>query len=161
MFVAPSRSEVLGVIRVVPEKDRIVAVCLEGELDLANVPALGEEIDGVLARGNDLIVDLSEVTFIDCSVIRVLFNAAQAADGLDQTMVIQLGTGPTVQRILKIVGIEQVLPRAHGREEAVRIIERHAARRSGKESVAARPRDEDASHTSAHPRLIHNAMVLG
>ena len=74
------------------------------------------------ASGNDLILDLSQATFIDSSVIRVLFDAAGAVDRRDQAMVLQLGTTPIVERALEIVGIERVLPRAHNREEAVRMI---------------------------------------
>jgi anti-anti-sigma factor len=110
-------------VRVVPETDAIVAVCLEGEFDLANVSDLREEVDGALARGNDLILDLSEATFIDSNVIRVLFDAVRAVKGRPQSIVLQLGTAPNVERALKLVSIERVLPRAHERQEAVRILE--------------------------------------
>jgi anti-anti-sigma factor len=111
-----------GVIRVVPETTEIVAVCVEGEFDVANVTALREQVDGQLASENDLILDLSQATFIDSSVIRVLFDAAGAVKGRDQAVVLQLGTTPIVERALEIVGIEGALPRAHNREEAVRMI---------------------------------------
>ena len=110
-----------GAIRVVPERDDVVAVCLEGEFDVSNVSTLREQVDHALERGNDLILDLSQATFIDSSVIRVLFDAA-GAGSKDQAIVLQLGTAPIVERALKIVGIERVLPRAHDREEALRII---------------------------------------
>lgn len=115
-----------GAIHVVPERDGIVAVCLEGEFDVGNVSALRDRVDGALASENDLILDLSQATFIDSSVIHVLFDAVRAVDGRDQTMVLQLGTAPIVQRALEIVDIERVLPRAHDREEAVRMIQRQA-----------------------------------
>lgn len=117
-----------GVIRVVPETGEIVAVCLEGEFDVANVSAFREQVDGTVASGNDLILDLSQATFIDSSVIRVLFDAAGAVDRRDQAIVLQLGTTPIVERALEIVEIERVLPRAHNREEAVRTI---TAKRGG------------------------------
>ena len=111
-----------GVIRVVPERDGIVAICLEGEFDLANTPALSDQIGSLLGAGNDVILDLSEATFIDSSVINVLARASRAADEGGQTMVLQIGTAALVERILEIVSIEQVLPRANDRQEAVRII---------------------------------------
>jgi hypothetical protein len=49
-------------------------------------------------------------------------QAFDAGSGKDQAIVLQLGTAPIVERALKIVGIERVLPRAHDREEALRII---------------------------------------
>jgi ABC-type transporter Mla MlaB component len=73
-----------GVIRVVPETGEIVALCLEGDFDLTNAPALGDEIDRALERGKGLILDLSEATFIDSSVINVLVRASKAASGREQ-----------------------------------------------------------------------------
>ena len=67
-----------GVISVVPETDEIVAVCLEGEFDMANARTVGEEIDRTLQSGKDLILDLSEATFIDSSLTDVLIRAVTA-----------------------------------------------------------------------------------
>lgn len=117
-----------GVIRVVPETDEIVAICLEGEFDLANAPALGDEIDRALESGNHLIFDLSKATFIDSSVIRALMRAVKAVSGREQALVLQLGTAAIVERLLEIVKIEQVLPRAHDRQEAVRLIQNEEVR---------------------------------
>ena len=111
-----------GVIWVVPATDEIVAVCLEGEFDLANARTVGEEIDRSLEGGKDVIFDLSQATFIDSSLIDVLMRAVKAARGKDQAIVLQLGTAAIVERVLEITKIEQVLPRAHDRQEAVRII---------------------------------------
>ena len=115
-----------GAIRVVLETDEIVAVCLEGDFDLSNAPTLGDEIDRVLESNNDLILDLSEATFIDSSVINILVRTSRAMRGRQQSVVLQLGTAAIVERALGIAEIEQVLPRAHDRQEAVRIIHQQA-----------------------------------
>lgn len=115
-----------GVIRVVAETDEIVAVCLEGDFDLSNAPAFADEIDRALESKNDLILDLSEATFIDSSVINVLVRASRAVRGRPQSVVLQLGTAAIVERALEIASIEQVLTRAHDRQEAVRIIQQQA-----------------------------------
>jgi anti-anti-sigma factor len=115
-----------GTVRVVPATDGIVAVCLEGEFDIANVSVLTDELGNALAGDDDLILDLSETTFIDSSIIQALFNAVRAASGRDQTLVLQLGTAPIVERALELVGIEGVVARAHDRDEAVRMIQRQA-----------------------------------
>lgn len=60
-----------GVISVVRETDAIVAFCLAGDFDLTNAPALGDQLDRTLQSGNGVIVDLSQATFIDSSVIHV------------------------------------------------------------------------------------------
>lgn len=122
-FVSERRA---GTIRVVRETDGILAVCLEGEFDLANAPTLVDQIDLALETGKDLVLDLSEATFIDSSVINVLMRASKAAGERQQTMVLQLGTAAIVERALEIARIELVLTRAHDRQEAVRIIQKRA-----------------------------------
>ena len=117
-----------GKIRVVPEADDIVVLTLEGDFDLGNATTLGEQLDRVLEANQDLILDLSEVTFIDSSVINELFRAARVAKESGQTAVLQLGTAPRVERILEIVGIESVLPRADRRHEAIQLIESGGAK---------------------------------
>jgi anti-anti-sigma factor len=127
MPASASRSEhPQGAIRVDRETDDIVAVCLEGDFDLTNASALDHQIRQALDRGHNLVLDLSEATFIDSSVIRVIVTASRSADRREQTVVIQLGTATIVERALEIARIEQVLPRAHNRQEAVRMIQQQA-----------------------------------
>lgn len=114
-----------GVIHVVLETGEIIAVCLEGDFDLANAPTLGAQLDRALEGGWDVIVDLSEATFIDSNVIDLLLRTAKAA-GREQSVVLQLGTAAIVERVVEITGIARVLPRAHDRQEAVRIIQQQA-----------------------------------
>ena len=113
-----------GAIRLVDETEHVVAVCLEGELDRTNVAALDAAIERALQPGNDLIVDMSEATFIDSSVLQSVVRAAQSAGRTQQAIVLQLGTAALVERILEIVQIEEVLPRVHDRQEALRVIQR-------------------------------------
>ncbi len=112
-----------GTIRVAPEAGDIVVLSFEGEFDRWNALNVGEHLDQALETGKDLVLDLSEITFLDSSVINELFRAAQAARGSGQVAVLELGAAPFVERILEFVRIESVLPRANNREEAIRLIE--------------------------------------
>ena len=112
-----------GAIRLVDETEDIVALCLEGDLDRTHAAALDASIDRALQSGNDLILDMSEATFIDSSVIQSVVRAAQSAERTRQAIVLQLGTAAIVERVLEIVKIEEVLPRAHDRQEALRVIQ--------------------------------------
>ena len=116
-----------GAIRVVVETEHVVAVCLEGDLDRTSAAALDAAIDGALQSGNDLILDLSEASFIDSSVIQSVVRAAQSSGRTHQAIVLQLGTAPLFERVLEIVKIEEVLPRAHDRQDALRVIQREPA----------------------------------
>jgi len=130
-----------GTITVVGETDDIVAVCLNGEFDIANTAALVEEIDRALLDKKHLIIDLSDATFIDSTVINALFHAAKAARAEERTVILQLGTEPIVERLIEITGIEQVLSRVSARADAVQIIEEASYRppRSPRWGIPARP----------------------
>ena len=119
-----------GVIRIARETDDIVAVRLEGEFDLSNAPTLGEEFDRALSRENDLILDLSDATFIDSNVVNALFRASKAVEGRGRTIVLQLGTEAIVERVLEIAGIESILRRARSRAEAIEMIRRGSSAES-------------------------------
>jgi hypothetical protein len=69
-------------------------------------------------------------TFIDSSVVHVLVNASKAVTGREHAVVLQLGTAAIVERVLEIAEIESVLPRAHERQEAVRMIQQASSRSS-------------------------------
>ncbi len=117
-----------GAIHIAPEIGGIVVLSFEGEFDRWNAPTVGESLDQALETRRDLILDLSEVTFLDSSVINELFRGAQAAKASGRVAVLQLGTAPFVERILEFVRIESVLPRARRRDEAIQLIELGAAR---------------------------------
>ena len=116
-----------GTVNVAPETADIVALSLEGEFDIANAPCLNEEIDRALTDGKHLILDLSQATFIDSSVINALFRARKNAATRRRIAVVQLGTAAIVERAVQISNIERALPRTHTRAEAVQTIQQYAA----------------------------------
>ncbi len=61
-----------------------VSVALSGELDLASVGRLREAMSGIDAHAGDLIVDMSEVMFIDLAGLQAIADAVariQSAGG--------------------------------------------------------------------------------
>ena len=111
-----------AVVRSDDEDDEVIAVSLQGDIDLRSAPALRSEIDRALAAGKDLILDLSEATFVDSSVIHTLIYASTVFGDKRRTVVLQLGTAAIVERALEIVAIEKVMSRAQTRPDAVEII---------------------------------------
>lgn len=114
-----SRTDPPGTLHVVHETDEIVALCLEGEFDLANAPRIIEESERVLVDDKHLVLDLSRATFIDSSVIGALCVAHKRARARGRLAVLQLGTAAIVELVLRVSGIERVLPRVHTRAEAI------------------------------------------
>jgi anti-sigma B factor antagonist len=89
--------------------DRGYLVALSGELDLAGVPALSERF----AAFSDLasprvVVDLSELRFIDSTGIRALMAAARAI-GTNGGLMTLTAPRPNVQRVFDIVRLGDVI----------------------------------------------------
>jgi anti-sigma B factor antagonist len=79
---------------------------LVGELDLYCVDELSEGLLPRVAAGGDLRLDLSELTFIDSSGIRALFQLnAQLEDG---TLILEQPS-PFARRVMGVVGVGESL----------------------------------------------------
>lgn len=80
-------------------------VLLKGELDLSGFDAL----DAALSRGQfdgkqRVLLDLRDLTFMDCSGLRAILQAAERADALGGE--VKLIPGPSrVQRVFEITGV--------------------------------------------------------
>lgn len=84
------------------------AMRLVGELDMSTV----EELDVALRAapdGEEITLDLTELTFIDSSGIQVLLRYVASRNGRagNGTLVL-VGAVPNVRRALEIVGIDRI-----------------------------------------------------
>lgn len=120
----PSGSETADpVIIVVDATNDIVAVDLAGEFDISTAPELAEQVDRAFAAGKHLIVNVSDATFIDSSIVHELFAADAAATKIGRTFVLQFGTHAAVERVLGITGADKALRTASDRLGAIKLIE--------------------------------------
>jgi anti-sigma B factor antagonist len=98
--------------------DRTHLVEPSGEIDALTAPQLGTKLLGLAEKGStDLVVDLSEVTFMDSTGIAVLLNALRSLASRGRSMVLVCPT----ERILKpfeVTGLVSRLQIASSREEA-------------------------------------------
>jgi len=114
---------------VVPEGNGIVAVCIEGEIDLINAPELLQHAEQAIELHRHLVFDLSDATFVDSSAIHALITARADAARAGCIAVLQMGTAATVERAIEITGVEQIMPRVTSRDEAIETIRRLLAER--------------------------------
>ncbi len=83
----------------------LALVHLKGELDISQV----HRLEAVGLRGpRPVVVDLSELTFIDLAGYRYLVSAKDQADGRGQQFVLT-GASGAVQRLFALMGTEQLL----------------------------------------------------
>jgi anti-sigma B factor antagonist len=97
---------------------RVIAPC--GELDLSNAAQLEERLAGKI----DTVLDLSELSFIDSSGIRVMISTAQRARAEAWEFTVR-NPQPAVLRVINLVGLDQYLglerqqrPASHREDDA-------------------------------------------
>lgn len=86
-----------------------VLVRLEGELDLNDASRLTRLLRQALDLSPRLIVDLTNVAFLDSTGLARLLWARNRAVNLGGTLVL-VGAGPPVRRIMDLTGVADLLP---------------------------------------------------
>jgi anti-anti-sigma factor len=109
-------------IRVVRATDTTTALAVEGECDLTTAPGLSDIAQRVIAEGRNLIIDLSDVSFLDASTVRALLDADVAAQQRGCELVVQLGRATFVERVLSITGADRKLVTAATRGAAMALV---------------------------------------
>jgi anti-sigma B factor antagonist len=84
-----------------------ILVSAVGELDLATSPRLRAALDDAAARSSRVVIDLSEVTFLDSSALSVLVRSHTLLTdaGGELKLVVQT---PSVRKVLEVTGLTDV-----------------------------------------------------
>ncbi|HLW47783.1 MAG TPA: STAS domain-containing protein [bacterium] len=82
---------------------------VRGEMDLSSAPFVRAELMRLVGRGGAVIVDCSQLQYLDMSGIHVLEDCHQEAEEQGQCLVL-VGSVPLVHRILTIVGLNRRMP---------------------------------------------------
>jgi anti-sigma B factor antagonist len=93
---------------------------LSGEIDRSNAAELGDRMATAIGdRGGGLVVDLSELAFLDSTGIRMLFELAAELKRRQQTLRVVVPDGSHLRELLDTVGLKQVAATDHTVGEAV------------------------------------------
>jgi anti-sigma B factor antagonist len=93
-------------VEVADEGDGIL-LRLRGECDLSSLGQLTEPLEEALGSGRPLVIDLSELSFLDSSCLRAILSAHESA-GSNGGM--RLRRGPAnVMRVFEIAGLTEKL----------------------------------------------------
>jgi anti-sigma B factor antagonist len=94
----------------ISDRDGRAVVVIRGELDLATAPDLEAAIKSRLDDGQDVVVDLRELEFMDSTGLRVLVAAHGRVEGTEQRfLIVRPLPGASIERILAVAGVERVL----------------------------------------------------
>ena len=104
------------------ESDRGIRVLvLRGEHDLATAADVRACVEEAVGTGGDVIVDLSEVSFMDSSILGVLVAGYRSVIGAGQARryAVVAVPGGSVTRLFDLVSVSDVIPIYATRAEAV------------------------------------------
>jgi anti-sigma B factor antagonist len=93
---------------------------VRGEIDLETAPLLRKALQPVLEdRAGAVVVDLSEVTFMDSTGVHVLVESAERLDRQNRRFAAVCCEGGPVHRVLALVGLVERIAVHRSRESAV------------------------------------------
>jgi anti-sigma B factor antagonist len=99
----------------------LAVLTISGEHDLSTAPNLRRRLEGLLDEGVPTVVDLSQATFIDSSILGVILDGRRrAAEAKIGFAVARSNGSSAVDRVLEVTGLRAELPVHARREEAFR-----------------------------------------
>ena len=95
----------------IEERSQVAVASVRGELDISNSAATGDAIASELQlEAKGLIVDFSELDFLDSSAISMLFSLARKLGERRQELHVVAPQGKAVARVLDIVEFGRAAP---------------------------------------------------
>ena len=93
-------------------------VDVSGEVTFSNVAGLSRRLEQALSRARHLVVDLSDVTFIDSSGLSALLTASATARAKGGALALVVGEGHPAS-IFRFRGVDRLLALYPSREAAL------------------------------------------
>jgi anti-anti-sigma factor len=90
--------------RVVQRQIRVVAV--SGELDMAAAPAFQQTLADLVARAEPVILDLTDVTFMDSTAIGAMLTVRRRANLKRGRFAVVCKSGSEIERMLLYTGLD-------------------------------------------------------
>ena len=108
-------------VEAIASPEGVAVVSLAGELDMAAAPLVRTHADSA-AGARALVLDLSEATFVDSSMLKELLRASAELARYDTRLVLA-GLPPAVRRLLDLTRTAALFTIAEDREAALRLLE--------------------------------------
>jgi anti-sigma B factor antagonist len=93
-------------------------LAVRGELDLYSTPQLTAELDAIAGERTNVVVDLSEVSFMDSTALGAILLASRRLRDAERRLAL-VSPVPGTTKLLTMVGIDRVVPVVDSRDEAL------------------------------------------
>lgn len=103
----------------VSEQNGYSVLAVSGEVDVATVPRLREQLHGLVAQGSTkIVVDLDSVDFLDSTGLGVLVGALKRVRSNDGELSL-VCTQPRIRKVFEVTGLTKVFSLYDSVDEAV------------------------------------------
>ena len=118
--------------------DKTVVAVLKGEVDMSNAASVRLQIANSVTPDDDaLLVDLSELAFIDSAGLHALIEMGTVLEERRQQFLLCVPRGSTIERAIEIIGLPRAVSVHSDRAEAMEV-----ARTSAMESRPIGPTED-------------------
>ena len=101
-------------------RDDHALVTATGEIDAATADSVADAVSAALATGHkQVLLDFTDVTFIDSTGLGVLVKSHRAAEATGATFAVVHPT-PQTRKLIRVLGLDQLLHVYDSHEEALR-----------------------------------------
>jgi anti-sigma B factor antagonist len=100
---------------------RFAVITLPGESDAFVAPRIRSDLAAALGGDSPLVVDLTQATFIDSTVVGVLLEGLADCERRERPLLLLLpdDAAPEVHRLFEITGLAALLPLVRSWDEAL------------------------------------------
>jgi anti-anti-sigma factor len=104
-------------------EDKTVVAVLTGEVDMSNAPSVRQQIaESVTPDDDAMLVDLSELSFIDSAGLHTLIELGTVLDERRQQLLLCVPHGSPIQRAIEIIGLPHAVSVYSDRGEAMEAV---------------------------------------
>jgi anti-anti-sigma factor len=93
-----------------PLGDREMQVAVRGELDLVSASELEETLKRQLLADNDVLLDLSDMDFIDSTGLHAIVESVRTAKSVGRKLKLSADLPAHARRLMEIVGLLPFIP---------------------------------------------------
>jgi anti-sigma B factor antagonist len=91
-------------------EDQVVVAALVGEVDMSNATSVRQQISGFVTPADDaVIVDVSELAFMDSAGLHALIELGTVLDERRQQLLLCVPVSSQIARAIEIVGLPQAV----------------------------------------------------